>query len=109
MFMGVRYLSFYSDPTGESEILMDFVSYKQLWDSKAGSQAHALIAVDGSSDETIVRSNGQFTARQVNNALDIQAGDHVLELGCGVARIGRGAARSSPTRTIRINSSLRAA
>jgi ubiquinone/menaquinone biosynthesis C-methylase UbiE len=68
---------------------MEIVSYKQLWDSKAVSQAHALIAVDGSSDESIVRKNGQFTARQVSSALDIQAGDHVLELGCGVARIGR--------------------
>ena len=68
---------------------MDFVSYKQLWDSKAGSLTDALIAVDGSSDESIVRNNGQFTARQVSSALDIQAGDHVLELGCGVARIGR--------------------
>ncbi len=68
---------------------VDIVSYKQLWDSKAGSQADALIAVDGSSDESIVQSNGQFTARQVSAALDIQAGDHVLELGCGVARIGR--------------------
>jgi len=68
---------------------MDFVSYKQLWDSKASSPTDALIAVDGSSDESIVRSNGQFTARQVSSALDIQASDHVLELGCGVARIGR--------------------
>ncbi len=68
---------------------MDIVSYKQLWDSKAGSQADALVAVDGSSDESIVQSNGQFTARQVSAALDIQACDHVLELGCGVARIGR--------------------
>ena len=68
---------------------MDIVSYKQLWDSKAGSQADALTAVDGSSDESIVRSNGQFTAGQVTSALDIQAADHVLELGCGVARIGR--------------------
>jgi ubiquinone/menaquinone biosynthesis C-methylase UbiE len=68
---------------------MGFISYKQLWDSKAGSQADALVAVDGSSDESIVQSNGQFTAGQVRNALDIRASDHVLELGCGVARIGR--------------------
>jgi SAM-dependent methyltransferase len=68
---------------------MGFISYKQLWDSKAGSQVDALIAVDGSSDESIVQNNGQFTARQVRNALDIQASDRVLELGCGVARIGR--------------------
>jgi len=68
---------------------VDFVSYQQLWDSKAGSLTDALIAVDGSSDESIVRNNGQFTARQVSSALDIQAGDQVLELGCGVARIGR--------------------
>ncbi len=68
---------------------MEFESYQQLWDSKAGSQADALIAVDGSSDESIVQSNGQFTAAQVIAALDINAQDHVLELGCGVARIGR--------------------
>lgn len=74
---------------GETKFLMDIVSYKQLWDSKAISQADALIAVDGSSDESIVQRNGRFTARQVSSALDIQAGDQVLELGCGVARIGR--------------------
>ncbi len=68
---------------------MEFENYKQLWDSKAGSQADALIAVDGSSDESIVQSNGQFTAAQVIAALDIQPHDRVLELGCGVARIGR--------------------
>jgi ubiquinone/menaquinone biosynthesis C-methylase UbiE len=75
--------------TRETEIPMIIASYKQLWDSKAGSQADALIAVDGSSDESIVQSNGKFTAGQVSSALDIQTVDRVLELGCGVARIGR--------------------
>ena len=68
---------------------MEFESYQQFWDHRATTPEAALAAVDGSSDETIVQRTGRFAARQVMAALNLQPVDHVLELGCGVGRIGR--------------------
>jgi SAM-dependent methyltransferase len=68
---------------------MEFESYKQFWDDKAATPESALAAVDGSASEEVVQITGRFTARQVATALDLQPGDRVLELGCGVGRIGR--------------------
>ena len=64
-------------------------NYKDTWNSRAKSPEAAMAAVDGSVDETIVQHTGRWAAQQVRVALDIQAGDEVLELGCGVGRIGR--------------------
>jgi len=68
---------------------MEFESYQQYWDYKAQTPESALLAVDGSSDESIVRNTGRYAAVQVRAALDLKSSDHVLELGCGVGRIGR--------------------
>jgi ubiquinone/menaquinone biosynthesis C-methylase UbiE len=68
---------------------MDFQNYKSLWDSKAHTMQDALIAVDGSGDETVARMTGAYSARQVTTALELTSTDRVLELGCGVGRIGR--------------------
>lgn len=64
-------------------------TYKDSWNDRAGSRLAAIAAVDGSTDEDIVRHTGTWAAQQVRIALDIQPGDRVLELGCGVGRIGR--------------------
>jgi SAM-dependent methyltransferase len=48
-------------------------NYKNFWDDKATTYTGALIAVDGSSNEA---------------ALDLGPQSRVLEIGCGVARIG---------------------
>jgi len=64
-------------------------SYRDFWNEKAGSMQSAIAAVDGSPSEEIARLTGTWSADQVHAALDIQASDHVLELGCGVGRIGR--------------------
>ena len=48
-----------------------------------------MFAVDGSTDEAIVQHTGKYAAEQMKAALDLQAGDRVLELGCGLGRIGR--------------------
>ena len=64
-------------------------NYKALWDAKASTTQGALLAVDGSTNEDVLRMTGAYSARQVEAALDLHAGDRVLELGCGVGRIGR--------------------
>ena len=68
---------------------MAFESYKTFWDDKARTTQGALAAVDGSMDEDVVRATGRYTAGQVRAALELTTTDRVLELGCGVGRIGR--------------------
>jgi len=68
---------------------MEFQSYKNFWDNQAHTPEAALAAVDGSTDEAIVQRTGRFAASQMRAALDLRATDRVLELGCGVGRIGK--------------------
>jgi len=67
---------------------MQVTNYKAFWDDKASTTTGALIAVDGSASEETARLTGAYTAKQVTSALDLQPTDRVLELGCGVGRIG---------------------
>ena len=67
----------------------DYSSYQAFWNHQARTPEAAMAAVDSSGNESVAQATGQWTARQVRLALDLQADDTVLELGCGVARIGR--------------------
>lgn len=67
---------------------MQVTNYKAFWDDKASTTVGALLAVDGSASEDVARLTGAYTARQVASALDFAPTDRVLELGCGVGRIG---------------------
>lgn len=64
-------------------------SYESRWNGKASNLESAIAAVDGSPDEDILRHTGKWSAAQVRAALDIGPEHRVLDLGCGVARIGR--------------------
>ncbi|MEM9531833.1 MAG: class I SAM-dependent methyltransferase [Pseudomonadota bacterium] len=68
---------------------MDFQSYSSFWNTQASTDSGALAAVDGSASEDIVRITGRWTAAQVRSALALRSDHRVLELGCGVGRIGR--------------------
>ncbi|HEY6940659.1 class I SAM-dependent methyltransferase [Dokdonella sp.] len=68
---------------------MEAKNYKSFWDNKASTKTGAFIAVDGSASEDVARLTGAYTARQVACALALEPADRVLELGCGVGRIGR--------------------
>jgi SAM-dependent methyltransferase len=68
---------------------MEPTNYKSFWDNKASTKTGAFIAVDGSANEDVARLTGAYTARQVECALALTPADRVLELGCGVGRIGR--------------------
>jgi len=68
---------------------MELNSYKETWDQRVTSLQSGAIAVDGSANEDTLVSNGQWTSTQVKAALDINPQDIVMELGCGVGRIGR--------------------
>ncbi len=68
---------------------MAIENYASYWNDQAGTAAGAVAAVDNSGSEDAVRQTGQWTAVQMRAALDLQPSHHVLELGCGVGRIGR--------------------
>ena len=68
---------------------MELNNYKDTWNNRVNSLKTGAIAVDGSTDEATLLSNGQWTADQMQAALNISTDDVVLELGCGVARIGK--------------------
>ncbi len=63
-------------------------NYKAFWDDKASTTKGALLAVDGSANEHVLQLTGAYSARQVATALALSKTDRVLELGCGVGRIG---------------------
>ena len=63
-------------------------NYKTFWDHKASTTQGALLAVDGSANEQVLQLTGAYSARQVAKALALRTTDRVLELGCGVGRIG---------------------
>ena len=68
---------------------MSIVTYKDFWNRQASSAESAISAVDGSQSEEVVQHTGRWSAAQVRAALDINQQDDVLELGCGIGRIGR--------------------
>ena len=68
---------------------MEIVTYKDFWNRQASSAESAISAVDGSQSEEVVQHTGRWSAAQVCAALEIGENDLVLELGCGVGRIGR--------------------
>ncbi|VAW42320.1 hypothetical protein MNBD_GAMMA01-1100 [hydrothermal vent metagenome] len=68
---------------------MELNNYKDTWNNRVNSLKSGAIAVDGSTDEATLLSNGKWTANQMQAALNINKNDVVLEMGCGVARIGK--------------------
>ena len=64
-------------------------SYHDFWERASTTPEAALVAVDGSADEHILQATGRWAAQQIAQALLLQPTDRVLELGCGVGRIGR--------------------
>lgn len=68
---------------------MEVTTYKDFWNNQASTPESAISAVDGSQSEDVVQHTGRWSAAQVQAALDIGPQDAVLELGCGIGRIGR--------------------
>ncbi|MBS0515625.1 MAG: methyltransferase domain-containing protein [Proteobacteria bacterium] len=68
--------------------MLHLPNYKTTWDAKSSTPVHAMLSVDGSANEERLRASGAYTARMVSAALALKPTDRVLELGCGVGRIG---------------------
>jgi ubiquinone/menaquinone biosynthesis C-methylase UbiE len=63
-------------------------SYAEVWDSIAVSQKAAAVAVSGHAEEVELQRSGEQTVRNLLDLVSIGAADEVLEIGCGVGRIG---------------------
>lgn len=63
-------------------------NYKAAWNARSATLSDGMAAVDGSADEAVLAATGAFTAGQVHAALELEPGDRVFEIGCGVGRIG---------------------
>jgi SAM-dependent methyltransferase len=63
--------------------------YKQIWNNLSSDFAGAAFHVCCVQDEDEIRANGALTADFLRSILQITSTDRVLEIGCGVARIGR--------------------
>lgn len=64
-------------------------NYKAIWNNLSTTFEHAGHVVGFITDEDEIRANGKITADFLRSVLQIEPTDKVLEIGCGVARIGR--------------------
>jgi ubiquinone/menaquinone biosynthesis C-methylase UbiE len=64
-------------------------SYRAAWDSLASSEDAARHHVGFDAEEASVIQHGAAEAKALIDECDIQSSHRVLEIGCGIARIGR--------------------
>jgi SAM-dependent methyltransferase len=64
------------------------LSYKAVWDALASNASGARYFCDGSTNERELRKRGAALAGRISTAIDIRPHHSVLEVGCGVARLG---------------------
>lgn len=69
--------------------LADRSDYKTTWERLAGSADDAKMAVAGYADEDQLHASGSRTAELLDQLVGINASDVVLEIGCGVGRVGK--------------------
>jgi len=63
--------------------------YAAVWNSLADSMNDAAMAATGETSESRLRSSAMETVRNLLELAAISARDEVLEIGCGVGRIGK--------------------
>ncbi len=63
--------------------------YKQAWEAVGKDAGWTFTMMNGSPDEATLQRTGGEMARRLVDALALEPTHHVLELGCGVARVGR--------------------
>ena len=62
--------------------------YSAVWDSLSVTSDGAAFAATGFSDESSLQTSGKQVAKRIAVAISLTASDDVLEIGCGVGRVG---------------------
>lgn len=62
--------------------------YSAVWDSLSLTSDGAASAATGFSDESSLQSSGKQVSARIAVAISLTASDDVLEIGCGVGRVG---------------------
>jgi SAM-dependent methyltransferase len=68
---------------------LDRQQYAEVWDSLASSPERARAAACGKADEDEVQRSAECSVEQLLKIAPITSQDDVLEIGCGVGRLGR--------------------
>src|SRR5438034_9997133 len=63
--------------------------YKSVWTALSESLTSAKMHVSGTEDEAIVERSGAGTSAFLLNNVGIHSTDVVLEIGCGIGRVGK--------------------
>jgi len=63
--------------------------YKQTWTDLSSTYEVAKLHVTGDATESELRASGKETIDRINESIVITKSDVVLEIGCGIGRIGR--------------------
>jgi SAM-dependent methyltransferase len=64
-------------------------AYQDTWDAVSRNLSDARFSVAGTADSTEIERTGELTAIDVAREAAITPADRVLEIGCGVGRVGR--------------------
>jgi SAM-dependent methyltransferase len=64
-------------------------AYKKVWDLQAREFDVAALAVGGFMDEETLDQRAQGTIETLRQTVDLHPEDVILEIGCGIARVGK--------------------
>src|SRR2546423_15484452 len=63
--------------------------YKKVWSALSTTEEQAKLHVIGVTDEAALQATGEETLRFLQDSVGIGKNDVVLEIGCGIGRVGR--------------------
>ena len=63
--------------------------YKEVWTTLSGTLSSAKLHVSGTEDEAIIETSGIGTSEFLLKNVGIRPSDVVLEIGCGIGRVGK--------------------
>jgi len=63
--------------------------YKKVWSALSTTEEQAKLHVIGVNDEAALQSTGEETLRFLEESVGIRKNDVVLEIGCGIGRVGK--------------------
>lgn len=63
--------------------------YREIWEQLAATEESALLHVAGYTDEARISYEAGRTLDMLRGTIGIRPGDEILEIGCGVGRVGQ--------------------